>query len=47
MNCPRISEEGEYHCPDYEMDKKTLQNAGLTADEYEKAVKEMCKRNGF
>lgn len=37
----------EYECKDYEADKKALTNAGLTADEYEAAVKEMARRNGF
>lgn len=37
----------DYNCPEYEQDKQELANAGLTADEYEKRVKEMCERNGF
>lgn len=37
----------KYDCHDYEADKQALKNAGYTPDEYERQVKEMCKRNGF
>ncbi len=36
-----------YGCRQYELDKVTLQNANLTADEYEKKVKELARKNRF
>lgn len=36
-----------YGCGEYEQDKQELEKAGLTAEEYERKVKEMCERNGF
>lgn len=38
---------GNYGCRQYELDKVTLNNSNLTADEYEQKIKELAERNRF
>ncbi|MBF0504033.1 MAG: hypothetical protein HQL14_02915 [Candidatus Omnitrophica bacterium] len=38
---------GDYESRSYEMDKTTLEGMGLSASEYERAIKEMCNKNGY
>lgn len=36
-----------YESRSYEMDKITLEGMNLSAEEYERAIKEMCNKNGY